>query len=102
MDPDIKNIIETEQALLGKIEEAKKAARERVEKSRTELSAFRDSEFERIRTECSRKILLSLDEIKSNAEKELEELRRDEERFLDDPELRGRITGRIVSVILEK
>lgn len=102
MDPDVKFIIETEEALTGLVEEAKRAARERVEKRRAELNAFRDSEFERVRTECGRRVSLSLDEIRSSAERELAELRRNEERFLEDPELRGRIRERIVSVILEK
>jgi len=102
MDSDIKYIIETEQRLLGAVEEAKKSSRVRVEKRRSELAAFREAEFERIRNESAVRIQSGLEEIRFNAEKELEELRKDEEHFLKDPELRGRITGRIVSVILEK
>lgn len=101
MDADIKNIIDAEERFLGALNEAEIAARARIEKRRSELISFRDSEFERIKSENSERTQLGINEIRSNADKELEELKRNEERFLDDPEIRREITGRIVSVILE-
>lgn len=101
MDPDIKYIIDEESKLLRKLEECKAAARERVARQRDETAAFRNSELEKIRSEYNRMSESRLLEIKKRMEDDLEDMRRVQGRLLEDVALKNKVTGRIVSVILE-
>jgi len=101
MDSDIKHIIEEEQKLVQLVEESKIAAREKVEQHRNSAAKFRESEFSRITGEFKIIGEKKLHEVKIRMENELKEMKSSREHLLDEPELRNKITGRIVSVILE-
>ncbi|HOP62405.1 MAG TPA: hypothetical protein PK358_05385 [Spirochaetota bacterium] len=101
MDSDIIYIIEEEGKLVKQLESARQAARERIEEKRKALTAQKESELSRIAEEFSRMKEVRLTEIKSRMDKELKEAHDTQERVLNDAELEKKITGRIVSVILE-
>ena len=101
MDPDISKIIEVDRRLAVELEEAKAGAAERVELRRREVAEFRESELGRIAAEYRSKSEEKLQEIRSNIVNRLREARQEQERLLSDDELKNKITGRIVSVILD-
>jgi len=101
MDPDISHIIEEDLRLTRELEAAKESARLRVECRRRELAEFRDAEFSRITAEYRSMIERKLQEIKCGMAERLKEARQEQERLLNDETLKNKITGRIVSVILD-
>lgn len=101
MDPDISHIIEEDARLTRELEAAKESARERVEIRRRELAEFREAEFGRITAEYRSKSEMKLQEIKCSMANRLKEARQEQQRLLDDEGLKNKITGRIVSVILD-
>ena len=102
MDSDITHIIEEEIHLTRELEAAKEKARERVEIRRRELAEFRESEFSRIASEYRSMSEGKLQEIKCRMANRLKEARQEQQLLLlDDERLKNKITGRIVSVILE-
>lgn len=101
MDRDLEYIINEEQKLARMLRDAEGAARERIESHRENSVLQRDSEFEKIRSEYNRFAEMRLQEIKNDIKRQSDELRREQERLVEDRELRKKITGRIVSVILE-
>jgi len=101
MDRDLEYIINEEQKLARMLRDAEGAARERIESHRENSVLQRDSEFEKIRSEYNRIAEMKLQEIKNDIERQSDELRREQERLVNDRELRKKITGRIVTIILE-
>ncbi|HPS59026.1 MAG TPA: hypothetical protein PK514_13050 [Spirochaetota bacterium] len=101
MDPDIKYLIDEEQKLTRTLEDARAAARNRIESSRLAAAEQKSSEFERISSEFNKMTEIKLNEIRSAMDSESRELRMEQERLIDDAKLRDKITGRIVSLILE-
>lgn len=101
MDSDLKYIIDEENKLIQLLDDCKKSALKRVEEHRISTIALKNSEFERIESEYSRMTEIKLQEIKKEIADELETLQSEQARLLDDVRLRNKITGRIVSVILE-
>lgn len=101
MDSDIGYIIGEEGRLARMLEDVKERAVERVETRRRELAEFRDSEFSRVVSEFRKMSEERLQEIKCGIVDRLKEARQEQERLLDDDRLKNKITGRIVSVILE-
>ncbi len=101
MDSDIKYIIEEEGRLVKMLEDSKQAARERVEARRVKLAEFREAELKRVGLEYSRMTEEKRQEIKCKMDNDVKGARAAQERLFDDAELKNKITGRIVSVILE-
>ena len=101
MDPDISHIISEDERLSRELEAAKESARLRVESRRREQAEFRDAEFSRIISEYRIKSDRRLQEIKWSMAENLKEARQEQQRLLDDEKLKNKITGRIVSVILD-
>lgn len=101
MDQDIKYIIDEEQKLTRTLEDARTAARNRIESRRAAAAGEKASEFERISSEFNKMTGIKLNEIRSAMDSASRELRMEQERLIDDAELRNKITGRIVSLILE-
>lgn len=101
MNSDICYIIEEEEKLTRMLEESRESARKRVEIRRREMAEFRDSEFGRIASGFRSMSEEKLQEIKCRMANRLKEARQEQERLLDDDVLKNKITGRIVSVILE-
>ncbi len=101
MDPDISHIIEEDERLARELEAAKLSAGERVEIRRRELAEFRESELSRIAAEYRSMSEEKLQEIKCSMLNRLKEARQEQQLLLDDGRLKNKITGRIVSVILD-
>ena len=101
MDSDIKYIIEEEGRLVREIEYAVKAARERVEQHRIRSEQLRESGLNSIAGEFTGMTEIRLREIRNRMENELKGMREKQENLLNDADLRNKITGRIVSLILE-
>lgn len=101
MDDDIKYIIDNEIYYSNKLEDAKKTAYEKYEKRRADMLSFRNSEFERIKYEYNRMAELKLQEIHKEISDEFEELKNNQMLVLQNVQLKNKITGRIVTLILE-
>ena len=101
MDKDLNYIIEEEKKFIRLLENSKSAARKRVEDHRLSLASQKDTEFKRIESEFKRITEVKLQEIKDGIAVEREALRLEDDRLIADNELKKKITGRIVTVILE-
>ncbi len=101
MNPDLEFIINEEKRLTDMLEDARAVSRAKIGEHRSELEKRKALECGRIASQYEAMTEAQLREINSAAEKELEALRIEQQRLLDDSELRRTITGRIVSVILE-
>ncbi len=101
MDNDIAYIIEEERRLALLLDEAKTAALEKIEKHRHDAALLKQAELERTTAEYKIMTVTELAEIRKAADNEIEELRRRQDSLNGDLELREKITGRIVSLILE-
>ncbi|HOP29774.1 MAG TPA: hypothetical protein P5120_06855 [Spirochaetota bacterium] len=101
MDPDISHIIDEDERLARELKAAEESARERVEIRRREMADLRAAEFSRIEAEYRSMSEKKLQEIKCGMANRLKEARQEQERLLDDERLKNKITGRIVSVILD-
>lgn len=101
MDSDLKYIIDEEQKLGRMLDDARRSARERIESYRMTAAEKKKKEFERITSEYSSMTGHDLQAIKNEMDKEHERLRREQEGLLEDKVLMNKITGRIVTVILE-
>lgn len=101
MDSDIKHILEEEQRLALLADDSRKAARKRVEEHRAGIEETRESEFKRIADDYDSMTGMKLKEIRKRMDNELKEMKEKQEHLLDETELKNKITGRIVSVILE-
>ncbi len=101
MDQDINRIILEDQRLARELEDARGRAKERIELRRRELAEFRLSELNRIAEEYRIKSEEKLQGITGSITDRLREAQTEQERLLSDDELKNKITGRIVSVILD-
>lgn len=101
MDDDLRYIIDEEKRLQDELESAKASARRRIDARRSELAAEKKSMFESIRAEYETMASMKLDEIRKAVDEESEKLRREQERLNSDTVLMKKITGRVVSLILE-
>lgn len=101
MDQDINRIILEDQRLTSELEQAKVRGEEKIDLRRRELAEFRISQLNRIREEYRIKSDEKLQEIAGSITDRLMEARDEQERLLSDSELKNKITGRIVSLILD-
>ena len=101
MDPDIEYIIDEEKKLLQLLDDIKISARKRIEEHRKNAASLKDAECDRIESEYTRLTEIELQKIKNEMLNEQENLRREQESFFDNVRLKNKITGRIVSIILE-
>lgn len=101
MDGDLKYIVDEEKKFSRLLDDARREAREKVERHRASAAEYKKKEIERITSEYGSLTENVLNEIRSEMESGHDKLRRDQELLLEDTALLNKITGRIVTLILE-